>query len=159
VWLYQRGCSVLTTSAGVMCIVNWILYSSMPSCISITLQLACDLAGGAVFVFDTFCASQILANTTFQFVSRVYAAGVSQNFARKYRIPIDQLTFDFEVMKVEKDIPVKPADGAYVWVSLFICFYGKPNFSNKCLQQYNAIQCFLFSGAHSTPLAFFVAFG
>lgn len=48
-----------------------------------------------------------------------FLTGVSQNFARKYRIPIDQLTFDFEVMTAEKDIPEKPSDGAYVW-GLFI---------------------------------------
>lgn len=44
-------------------------------------------------------------------------SGVSQNFARKYTIPIDQLGFEFEVMKVEKDVDDKPEDGAYVWVS------------------------------------------
>lgn len=43
-------------------------------------------------------------------------SGVSQNFARKYTIPIDQLGFEFEVMKVEKDVTAKPEDGAYVWV-------------------------------------------
>lgn len=45
------------------------------------------------------------------------ALGVSQNYARKYTIPIDQLGFEFEVMKVEKDVESKPEDGAFVWVS------------------------------------------
>ena len=45
------------------------------------------------------------------------ASGVSQNYARKYTIPIDQLGFEFEVMKVEKDVESKPEDGAFVWVS------------------------------------------
>lgn len=48
----------------------------------------------------------------------VCVAGVSQNFARKYTIPIDQLGFEFEVMKTEKEVQAKPEDGAYVWVSI-----------------------------------------
>lgn len=46
-----------------------------------------------------------------------YATGVSQNFARKYHIPIDLVGFEFEVMKEEKDMPQKPNDGAFVFVS------------------------------------------
>ena len=45
-------------------------------------------------------------------------AGVSQNYARRYCIPIDLVGFEFEVMKLEKDVPNKPDDGAYVYVSL-----------------------------------------
>ena len=43
--------------------------------------------------------------------------GVSQNFARRYRIPIDFLGFEYEVMKEEKMMPDKPEDGAYIYVS------------------------------------------
>lgn len=50
--------------------------------------------------------------------SLYYATGVSQNFARKYHIPIDLVGFEFEVMKEEKDMPQKPNDGAFVFVSL-----------------------------------------
>lgn len=45
--------------------------------------------------------------------------GVSQNFARKYTIPIDEIGFEFEVMRLEKsDISKKPEDGAFVYVSI-----------------------------------------
>ncbi len=41
--------------------------------------------------------------------------GVSQNFARKYTIPIDKLGFEFEMMAEER-IAEKPEDGAYIYV-------------------------------------------
>ena len=44
--------------------------------------------------------------------------GVSQNFARKYLIPIDKLGFQYKVMDQEKSMPVKPENGAYVYVSI-----------------------------------------
>ena len=43
--------------------------------------------------------------------------GVSQNYARKYTIPIDTIGFEFEVMKEEKECETKPDDGAFVHVS------------------------------------------
>ena len=42
---------------------------------------------------------------------------MSQNFARKYKIPIDHLGFEFEVMKEEKRMAEKPEDGAFIYVS------------------------------------------
>lgn len=44
--------------------------------------------------------------------------GVSQNFARKYKIPIDQLGFEFDFLKETEDELTKPADGAYIKVNL-----------------------------------------
>ena len=41
---------------------------------------------------------------------------MSQNFARKYEIPIDKLGFEYQVMSTEKDMTEKPEDGAYIWV-------------------------------------------
>lgn len=38
--------------------------------------------------------------------------GVKQNFARKVKIPIDQIDFDFEVKDRDGDCDVAPEDGA-----------------------------------------------
>jgi len=42
---------------------------------------------------------------------------VLQNFARKYTIPIDEILFDFTILKQQGE--EKPEDGAQVW-GLFI---------------------------------------
>ncbi|XP_053350493.1 dynein axonemal heavy chain 3 [Clarias gariepinus] len=48
------------------------------------------------------------------YFTQSFLTGVSQNFARKYTIPIDYIGFEFEVMKQENEMEVKPEDGAYV---------------------------------------------
>jgi hypothetical protein len=48
----------------------------------------------------------------------LFYLGVSQNFARKYTIPIDTIGFEFEVIEEDLDTSTKPEDGAYVYVSL-----------------------------------------
>ena len=57
------------------------------------------------FIFTLFCFS---------------LSGVSQNYARKYTIPIDTVGFEFEMLKEEKSMKSKPEDGAYVYVSSFV---------------------------------------
>jgi len=47
-------------------------------------------------------------------------AGVSQNFARKYRIPIDKLGFEYEMTTEETQMTEKPENGAFIYVSLFV---------------------------------------
>jgi len=50
------------------------------------------------------------------FFTHAFLTGVLQNYARKYKIPIDTVVFDFQTMNSSdfKDFPQKPDDGAYV---------------------------------------------
>ena len=50
------------------------------------------------------------------YFTQSFLTGVSQNFARKYTIPIDHLGFEFEVLKEEDNMATKPDDGAYIKV-------------------------------------------
>jgi hypothetical protein len=56
------------------------------------------------------------------FVFHLLYAGVSQNFARKYHIPIDKLGFEYEMLNQDvRRLEKRPADGAYVYVSFLVC--------------------------------------
>ncbi|XP_046326217.1 dynein axonemal heavy chain 3-like [Haliotis rufescens] len=49
------------------------------------------------------------------YFTQSFLTGVSQNFARKYSIPIDLVGFEFAVTSEEKEMSEKPEDGAYVY--------------------------------------------
>jgi dynein heavy chain len=47
---------------------------------------------------------------------QAFITGTLQNYARKSKIPIDTLAFDFHVMKKEaKDIHARPSEGCYIY--------------------------------------------
>ena len=47
------------------------------------------------------------------FFTHAFLTGVLQNYARKYKLPIDTVVFDFEAMPANHDFTKKPDDGAY----------------------------------------------
>jgi dynein heavy chain len=54
------------------------------------------------------------------YFTQSFLTGVSQNYARKYKMPIDHLGFEFEITSFEKSADVRPVDGAYCRVIYFL---------------------------------------
>ncbi|XP_065937642.1 dynein axonemal heavy chain 3 isoform X7 [Magallana gigas] len=48
------------------------------------------------------------------YFTQSFLTGVLQNYARKYKIPIDYLGFEYQVTDYEKSMASRPANGAYV---------------------------------------------
>ncbi|XP_057662093.1 dynein axonemal heavy chain 7 isoform X2 [Diorhabda carinulata] len=48
------------------------------------------------------------------FFTQAFLTGVKQNYARKYTIAIDKLTFDFNILKIDSS-KIPPNDGAYIY--------------------------------------------
>ena len=64
------------------------------------------------------------------YFTQSFLTGSMQNYARKYKIPIDQLGFQFEVMDQDTDMPSRPVR------TVCICnFYHSPTYSNQYWNQ------------------------
>jgi dynein heavy chain len=70
--------------------------------------------------FQNWVDTKIPVNFWFSgiYFTQAFTTGASQNYARKYKIPIDTLSFDFLYPK-EQDPQEKPEDGVYMYGVFF----------------------------------------
>lgn len=54
------------------------------------------------------------------FFTQSFLTGALQNYARRHKIPIDKLDFEFEVTEFETDINVSPSYGVYIKVRFLL---------------------------------------
>ena len=66
-----------------------------------------------------------------------------QNFARKYTIPIDRLSFEYEVTDEQNEMAERPPDGAYISVRPFLLrfyMYTEYRESNSSRRKWNQFE-------------------
>jgi hypothetical protein len=54
------------------------------------------------------------------YFTQSFLTGILQNYARKYKIPIDHLAFEFEILTVEMGMKDEPSFGVYYKVNTII---------------------------------------
>ena len=70
-----------------------------------------------------------------------FLTGTMQNFARRYKIPIDQLLLDFEVMKNESNMDSKPVSELQIsLVAIILSFVSQSPLKNNA----GLMMCFLY---------------
>jgi dynein heavy chain len=65
------------------------------------------------------------------YFTQSFLTGVLQNYARKYKIPIGQLSFEFEIMIVEIDMKDDPSFGVYYKVNIIFYCCNKNNYKRQ----------------------------